>query len=154
MSGESDEFNFASIIPTRLVEGIPSVFPECVKEKIEESIFSNWQLLSSWGVFLPIQTSISPFPFSGRRQLLSRRGKVISTQTTQLWGEPDLEFVKSFIPVRLKKSQFYPGKTPKSRQPWPNIENGGFFSLLFWTNCQFCLIIYSNTNSLQCFVNL
>ena len=47
MSGERDEFNFVSIIPTWLLEGIPSVFPECVNEKIEESVFSNWQLLSS-----------------------------------------------------------------------------------------------------------
>ena len=61
MSGERDEFNFVSIIPTWLLEGIPSVFPECVNENIEESVFSNWQLLSSWGVFLPIQTFISPF---------------------------------------------------------------------------------------------
>ena len=47
MSGERDEFNFVSIIPTWLLERIPSVFPECVNENIEESVFSNWQLLSS-----------------------------------------------------------------------------------------------------------
>ena len=62
MSGERDESNFVSIIPTWLLEGIPSVFPECVNENIEESVFSNWQLLSSGGVFLPIQTFISPSP--------------------------------------------------------------------------------------------
>ena len=46
MSGESDEFNFVSIISTRLVEGIPSVFPECVKEKKKKvsSVIGNYCL--------------------------------------------------------------------------------------------------------------
>ena len=44
MSGESDEFNFVSIIPTRLVEGIPSVRVCQRKKKKVSSVIGNYCL--------------------------------------------------------------------------------------------------------------
>ena len=51
--------------------------------------------------------------------------------------QSDLEFVKSFTPVTLKTSKFYPRKKGKSRQFCQTIENRECLTHLFRTNCQY-----------------
>ena len=63
---------------------------------------------------------------------LSKSIKYLSKLVTEL------EFVKSFTPVRFQKKLFF----------WPKIENGRCFTHRFWTNCQFlcnCLLKYKLT---------
>ena len=93
-----------------IVQGIPSVSPDCVKEKIEESVFSNWQLLSSWGVFLPIQTSISPSPFSGKEATFVQKRKSYFHTDNPTLRRAGLGICHIFYTSKIRKISILPDK--------------------------------------------
>ena len=62
----------------------------------------------------------------------------------------DLEFVKSFTPVRLQKNQFYPRKKRvNSGVLGQNLRMEDVFLIYIEHIVSFCAIIYSNTSFLQ-----